>query len=920
MRMDFSDRVKRLRRTVCLFMAMSLLFSALPAFAADTYGAVTADKVLFRKAITGSDFWDRLDTGWVGKILSKSTVGSYTWYKVETNITVSMDLLYTGYIRGDFFRELTPEEQTAWLVSKPQPYAAIQGGTVPAPVVTATPAPGATAAPQPAAGTLTITKTSTNLRETPGGTSIWQYPIGAVLPYAGAPVFSGGYYWMKVNDTARKLSGYIRSDCYVLSGAAAATASPATPDVTSSTARVRITLGGTNLRQSPGGSVLGVLNRGQVLPYFGSPTVFGGYSWVYVYDETSKQYGYVRSDCYEFVSGAPAPVVTPAPAPVNPQPVVGSLTTLKGGTNLRNAPAGLSIAQLDRGITMTYTSYTQQAGYTWYLVNSPKGVGYVRSDVVALSQGGTVTPPTQAPQAGAQGYIVTVKSEINLRQKAIPDAAVLGQVNKAQVLPLQGPVETSNGYNWFKVTVNGQTGYIRGDCARMLSNTEVADYLNAGKLPSLSLPLANTPQPAISFVLTTIDKVYVRATASRDARTLDLIANEGTAFPLLSTLTAGGSLWYKISYKGQDGYLLGSVARMMTNEEYLDYIRNQPTPVPPAAPTPMPPLSELSSVAVTTMEKVIIRKAAGSQSAYLNILYKLGTVVALTGSTAQVGTETWYGVRFSGVNGWIRGDLLRILTKEEAAALNPGTPTDPNDPATATYRTLQLGSSGEDVTRLQQELNRRGLLNSTYVTGTYNSQTVEAVKAFQRSNSLTVDGIAGSITQHRLFNTVPPVPLEPGDGTATPTLYPVELVDWYTGDINAFWGRGETAILTDVSSRISLRIRRWAGGYHVDGEPASATDTAALCRIYGVSSAQEILEKNLYQRRAVWITLKGRTFAASLYGVPHNYPDGDKIANNNFNGQLCVHFYNSRVHTSGKVDQDHMRAIQRAYDAAPSRK
>ena len=118
-----------------------------------------------------------------------------------------------------------------------------------------------------------------------------------------------------------------------------------------------------------------------------------------------------------------------------------------------------------------------------------------------------------------------------------------------------------------------------------------------------------------------------------------------------------------------------------------------------------------------------------------------------------MGTEIWYSVRASGVNGWIRGDLLRILTpKEEEALKNTG---DPDAPSTASYRTLQLGSTGEDVLRLNQELNRLGYLQNAYVSQTYSSQTAEAVRDYQRAKGLTVDGIAGSNTQHKLYNTVP---------------------------------------------------------------------------------------------------------------------------------------------------------------------
>ena len=1099
--MEINKRKTSLHRVFSCLLILALLWGALPALAEVTHGVVTGDRVLFRKATTGSDYWDRLDLGWVAKVLDEFKSGGYTWYKVETNTPKFKDRTYTGYIRGDFFRMLTQAEESAWLVNKPQPDPSLGGVKTDPPEktgapesATPTPTPAAETAPplegdyglvsvsganlrqepggvsisalqknqlvkvlafpstgnpwyhvsvgglngylqtdhlrvlspaelaayqkteQPgsketpgsslpqnekASGTLTITKTSTNLRQEPGGKSLFQYPVGEVLNYYGAPVFSGGYYWARVIDSARSLSGYVRSDCYSLDGGSQITDPPGPTD-TDSAASVRITLGGTNLREYPGGAVVAVLSRGRILPFYGNPTAYGGYNWVYVYDDVSRRYGYVRSDCYEYASDAPVPTPTPTPTPTsngaagvritlggtnlreypggtpvavlsrgrvlpfygNPTaysgynwvyvyddvsrrygyvrsdcyeyasdapvptrtpgpevPSMGSLTLIKGGVNLRNAPGGRTVAQLDRGLVLNYTNFVQQGGYTWYLVNSPKGTGYVRSDVVQLDSGGETPPPGPdvTPPPSMLGYIVTFKSEINLREKPQAGSAVIGRVDKGLVLPLQGPVQTSNGYNWFQVLVDGTAGFLRGDCVRQMSITEVADYLNHGKIPSLTPPSPNDPPPATGYVLTTMTSVNVRATASLDARALGQVADAGTAFPLLGTLTAGGRLWYKISYQGQEGYVLGSLVRMMTHEEYLAYIASQPTPTPTPTPTATPPLEKMSKTAITTMDKVIVRSGAGSGNSNLLLIYKKGTVVSLLGQSSAVGTETWYSVRASGVNGWIRGDLLRILTPEEEKALiNTG---DPDSPSTASYRTLQLGSTGEDVLRLNKELNRLGYLQSAYVNSTYSSQTAEAVRAYQRAKGLTVDGIAGNNTQHKLYGTVPEDTYEPGgSGTVNPTLYPVELVDWYKGDINSFWGRGETAIMTDVRTNISLRIRRWAGGYHVDGEPLTSADTAALTRIYGVKTAQDILEKDLYQRRPVWITLKGRSFAASLYGVPHNYPDGDTIPDNNFNGQLCIHFYNSRVHVSGKVDKDHMNAIQYAYDHAPSRK
>ena len=57
----------------------------------------------------------------------------------------------------------------------------------------------------------------------------------------------------------------------------------------------------------------------------------------------------------------------------------------------------------------------------------------------------------------------------------------------------------------------------------------------------------------------------------------------------------------------------------------------------------------------------------------------------------------------------------------------------------------KYGSRGEEVRTIQTKLKRWGYYNGN-VDGIYGSQTMEAVKYFQRKNGLTVDGIAGTKT------------------------------------------------------------------------------------------------------------------------------------------------------------------------------
>lgn len=64
------------------------------------------------------------------------------------------------------------------------------------------------------------------------------------------------------------------------------------------------------------------------------------------------------------------------------------------------------------------------------------------------------------------------------------------------------------------------------------------------------------------------------------------------------------------------------------------------------------------------------------------------------------------------------------------------------------YSTVQYGSSGGDVKKLQEELNKNGY--KLDVDGQFGSKTQSAVKDYQKKNGLTVDGIVGKNTWSKL--------------------------------------------------------------------------------------------------------------------------------------------------------------------------
>ena len=78
-------------------------------------------------------------------------------------------------------------------------------------------------------------------------------------------------------------------------------------------------------------------------------------------------------------------------------------------------------------------------------------------------------------------------------------------------------------------------------------------------------------------------------------------------------------------------------------------------------------------------------------------------------------------------------------------------------PGGETQTLSKLGSSGKEVTAIQDALRDRGLFQGES-TGYYGTKTQAAVKQFQRQKGLTVDGIAGPQTLSALGISVGTVP------------------------------------------------------------------------------------------------------------------------------------------------------------------
>ncbi len=795
------------RRFLCLAMAVLMLATLLPAAlpgnsarAEDTLGITIKDEVAFRiKGSMRGDMLFRVKINTVCKVLGQSDAEGYTWYKVETvNPEFKNSPLYTGYLRGDCFRLLTPEEAAAYTGTNPS-------GNTP----TATPDSGSSPAPSGTVGY--VTAGGVNFRAAPGGQVLATLDRGTQVRVLTIPGEISTSAWYKVEYNG--MEGYIMStflrvdNSGVTPDPSAPTADPSVPTPTpySPTAvPVRPTAtpnpdvlgyvmtikGSVNVRASIAGTSLTMVGKYETFPYLLPPVRRGSYTWYFIQVSPSLK-GYIRGDCVKVTSGpgnvtptpgggTPVPVITATPAPPTDTPT-GFVKTTIDYVNVRQGIWGELVTVVKKAGTIFpyYGTPTERNGIKWYYIYSldfpGTGFAYIHGGFVKeTDEGGSVTTPPPATVTPTGGIITPT-----------PTGSV--------ITPTPTPM-------------NDPTGYVK----------------------------------------TTIDYVNVRDGIWGELVTV--VKKAGTIFPYYGTPAVRNNIkWYYIYSRDFPGsgfaYIHGGFVK--ETDEGGSVI----TPTP-ATPTP----------------------------------------------TGSIVTPTPTGP---------------VITPTVSPTVNPSTPGTATE---ASYVTLKNGSTGQAVQNLVAELINQGYYKYA-LTSKYNSSVENAVRAFQKAKGLAVDGIAGSMTQHALFNTVP---IGTADHTNLEmTLYPAEKIDWNTGGIQELWPRGANVKVYDVETGLVWWAHRWSGGFHIDAEPLTAADTATICRMYGVTSSTQILESTHWQRRPCLITIGTRTFACSLYGVPHN-PEGNTIRDNNFNGQLCIHFTNSKTHKGSKVDSLHAAAIDYAWLNAPN--
>jgi hypothetical protein len=171
--------------------------------------------------------------------------------------------------------------------------------------------------------------------------------------------------------------------------------------------------------------------------------------------------------------------------------------------------------------------------------------------------------------------------------------------------------------------------------------------------------------------------------------------------------------------------------------------------------------------------------------------------------------------------------------------------------------------------------------------------------ADQQWSLVEFDGDTGYVKREYLGIDQPPEPPE----KPKPALV-VEHLTW--GEVKGIFTIGVPAKVLDIRSGAVYYVKSFSNGSHADVEPVTKEDTAIMKRTYNNSWN--------WDGRPVWVTINGRTIAGAINGMPHG---GGVNSSNGMSGQVCLHFYQSRVHNGNRSYERQLQAVvQESWNAA----
>lgn len=209
----------------------------------------------------------------------------------------------------------------------------------------------------------------------------------------------------------------------------------------------------------------------------------------------------------------------------------------------------------------------------------------------------TAAAPSDAEASTDSIKLTVTGSVVNVRSGAGAEFSKIAAVRRGAVFEGLGTVKDSSGTAWYKIEIDGKTGYI-------ISSNVSAEVES---VPSRG----DTGSAPAEMITVTGSTVNVRSGAGTSYSVLGRVC-AGNVLTISGSVEANGVTWYRLDYNGKEGYISGDYAKKVTTVQITGAVVN-------------------------------VRTGAGTQCARVGSV-KRGQSFELTGSKAAEDGVLWYAI------------------------------------------------------------------------------------------------------------------------------------------------------------------------------------------------------------------------------------------------------------------------------------
>lgn len=233
--------------------------------------------------------------------------------------------------------------------------------------------------------------------------------------------------------------------------------------------------------------------------------------------------------------------------------------------------------------------------------------GFLPASAVGNINNGEPKTAVTMPAVNYDDYEGVIKSNTNLRSSATSSSRKITTLQKGAVVEVER--KASNG--WYRVEYRDIEGYVSPKYIKVYNS----EYINVDKKGTVT------------------SNVNMRLGASTLSKKVNYL-KKGAVIKIESKTSNG---WYKIEYKGRDGYISQKYAKIGTNQKDYTY-------------------REIDDYDGITTIKLNLRRSPSSTSTVITSIPK-GARVEVEGKTSN----GWYRVEYRDIEGYVSANYIKLV-------------------------------------------------------------------------------------------------------------------------------------------------------------------------------------------------------------------------------------------------------------------